>query len=108
METATKNGGGPVPGLEAKGTESAEQISKSEHINACPECSMPLQFGSRDPLEGDYFWCPACGAGPVIFPLYGGPRNTGPRKPIPGLMDPETMNAASFLEGALKRYPVVQ
>lgn len=102
METPTKNGGGPVPGLEAKGTGAAEQLSKSEQINVCPECGGPLRFGSNDPCEGSYFWCRVCGAGPVLFPL-----GTGPR-PVPGIIDAETANAALVLVAALKRYPVVR
>lgn len=53
---------------------STEQISKSDQINVCPECGGPLRFGSRDPCEGDYYWCQVCGAGPVCFPAGTCPR----------------------------------
>jgi hypothetical protein len=86
-----KGRGGPIPGLEAKGTESAEQILKSEHMNVCPDCRGPLRFGSRDPCEGDYYWCLVCGAGPVLFPL-----GTGPR-PVPAIIDAEAEQRAAFI-----------
>ncbi len=39
--------------------------------NNCPDCgSHDLKFGSRDPREGDYYWCQSCGCGPIQFPLY--------------------------------------
>jgi hypothetical protein len=75
-----------LPGTETH--TSAEKISKSEHINHCPECGGPLQFGSRDPCEGDYYWCHGCGAGPVRFPL-----GTGPRKPVPAIAEAEQRKA---------------
>lgn len=77
---------------------STEQISKSEHINisVCPECGGPLQLGSRDPCEGDYYWCPGCGAGPILFPL-----GTGPR-PVSPIIDAECANAALRTVAALK------
>jgi len=38
---------------------------------SCPDCGCPdLRFGSRDPCEGDYYWCRHCGFGPIRFPLY--------------------------------------
>jgi len=75
-----------------RGHTSAEQISKSEQINVCPECASPLQYGSRDPCEGDYYWCPACGAGPVVFPI-----GTGPRRPAPQIIDAEAEQRAAFI-----------
>ena len=98
MSEAKLKGGGAGTRLR-QGTgdhTSAEQISKSEHINVCPECGMPLQFGSRDPCEGDFYWCPGCGAGPVLFPL-----GTGPRKPKP-VIDAEAEQRKAF-----ERYAVV-
>jgi len=39
-------------------------------IKACPECgSIALVFGSRDPCEGDAYWCEKCDCGPIWFPL---------------------------------------
>lgn len=36
----------------------------------CPDCgSIALKFSSRDNCEGDYYWCHACGCGPILFPL---------------------------------------
>ena len=36
----------------------------------CPDCgSIALKFSSRDNCEGDYYWCHACGCGPIKFPL---------------------------------------
>jgi hypothetical protein len=83
------------------GTQCAEQFTKSEQINVC-QCGGALRFGSRDPLEGDYWWCSLCGAGPVLFPIGEGPR------PVNGIIDAETANAALVLVAALKRYPVVR
>jgi hypothetical protein len=34
-----------------------------------PECGNGLSFGSEDPMEGTYFWCNACGCGPILYPL---------------------------------------
>ena len=36
----------------------------------CPICDGALKFGSRDPCEGDFYWCENCGDGPICFPLY--------------------------------------
>lgn len=39
-------------------------------IEVCQDCgSSNLKFGSRDPCEGDYYWCDDCGNGPILFPL---------------------------------------
>lgn len=39
-------------------------------IEVCQDCgSRNLKFGSRDPCEGDYYWCDDCGNGPILFPL---------------------------------------
>ncbi len=102
-ETQIKGGGAGAQllGCMEDHTDAAEQISKSGQINICQDCGGPLRFGSRDPCEGDYYWCRECGAGPVLFPL-----GEGPRKPVPGFIDEETANAASILEAALERYPV--
>ena len=36
----------------------------------CPDCgSIALKFATRDYCEGDFFWCHACGCGPILFPL---------------------------------------
>lgn len=36
----------------------------------CPDCgSIALKFATRDYCEGDYYWCHACGCGPIRFPL---------------------------------------
>jgi len=50
----------------------AAQVSDGtqENKNVCPTCGGPLRFGSRDPCEGDYYWCTFCGEGPILFPLY--------------------------------------
>jgi DNA-directed RNA polymerase subunit RPC12/RpoP len=38
--------------------------------DTCPECGSEfLRFGSEDPQEGTYFWCDACGCGPILYPL---------------------------------------
>lgn len=82
----------PLPGMETH--TDANEVSKSENINVCQECGGPLRFGSRDPCEGNYYWCRACGAGPILFPL-----GTGPR-PVSGIIDADTRQAAQGIRGA--------
>jgi len=101
-ETQIKGGGAGARLRQGKRDHaSAEQISKSEHMNVCPDCGGPLRFGSRDPCEGDYYWCQNCGAGPVLFPV-----RAFPRKPVLGIIDTETANTALKLKAAIKKYPV--
>lgn len=57
-----------------------------ENKNICPECGGPLRFGSRDPCEGDYYWCRSCGFGPIRFPLHH-------VMPKPTLIDADTIQA---------------
>ena len=102
-ETQIKGGGAGaqlLPCMEDR-TSAAEQIEKSEQINVCPECGGSLRFGSRDPLESDFYWCRECGYGPILFPIGEGPR------PVRSVIDTETANAAVSLAAASKRYPVV-
>ena len=93
MQTATatkecENGSG-IPAVESKGTQPADiQVSKSGNMKVCPECGGPLRFGSRDPCEGDYYWCRSCGLGPILFPLGEGPRALSP------LLDADLLQAA--------------
>lgn len=55
----------------------------------CPECgSTYLQFGSRDPLEGDWYWCETCGCGPILYPLH------YRRKFIAPVLDADEVNKA--------------
>ena len=101
-EVKTKGGGAGARLRQGKRDHaSAEQISKSEHMNVCLDCGGPLRFGSRDPCEGDYYWCYRCGAGPVLFPVA-----ADPCKPVHGIIDAETANAALKLVAALKKHPV--
>lgn len=70
METATqKTDGSPNPMPENVGNgETASKESEPLLKNVCPTCgSIALVFGSRDPAEGDYYWCEACGQGPILF-----------------------------------------
>ena len=78
-ETQIKGGGAGaqlLPGMEDR--TSAKEASNSEQINVCPECGGSLRFGSRDPLESDFWWCRECGYGPILFPIGEGPRNPKP------------------------------
>ena len=69
METSEQNDS-PLPRLEAKGKGTAGIDLESKAENVCPDCgSTKLRFGSRDPCEGDYYWCRSCGCGPIRFPL---------------------------------------
>ena len=69
METSEQNGS-PLPRLEAKGKGTAGNDLESKDENVCPECGGRLTFGSRDPCEGDYYWCGSCGYGPIRFPFH--------------------------------------
>jgi len=71
----------------------------TEHQDKCPECgSMDLRFGSRDPLEGDFYWCRTCKNGPILFPLM------YRRKFIqPEIIDAEESNKALKLVQELRR-----
>ena len=72
MKTETKSeSGSPDPGLQTKDGKTAGTESEQNVKNVCPGCGSPvLRFGSRDPCEGDYYWCNVCGFGPILFPLY--------------------------------------
>lgn len=74
----------------------------------CPMCRSPLVFGSRDPLEGDYYWCMNCGNGPISFPLYGGPRPVPDPRPVAEVIDADMCNEGLRIVGLLKRVPVVR
>jgi hypothetical protein len=50
--------------------EKKAMVAGAPNDGTCPECGRQLLLGSRDPCEGDYYWCPNCGAGPIRFPLY--------------------------------------
>lgn len=68
MEASTKIEGGSPSAVESAGT--AGTVSVSGLREYCPECySRDIRFGSRDPCEGDYYWCHSCGYGPILFPL---------------------------------------
>ena len=60
-----ENRGGAVPRVQAEGTGTVEQLSKSENKIICPHCGGPVQFGSYDPCD-KYYWCKACGKGPIL------------------------------------------
>ena len=72
MKTETKSeSGSPDPTVQGKDGETAGTESEQNVKNVCPGCGSPkLRFGSRDPCEGDYYWCNVCGFGPILFPLY--------------------------------------
>jgi hypothetical protein len=95
-ETRIKGSGGPVPCLVAKGTDTADHVSKSKQITVCPDCGGALRFGSRDPCEGDAYWCDRCGCGPIWYPLGAGPR------PVPAIIDAEQANKALLLVAQLR------
>ncbi len=94
-ETATENGGAGAHQPTSTGTARApKEVSKSEHMNVCP-CGGDLRFGSRDPCEGDYYWCCICYAGPILFPL-----GTGPRNLKPAIVDADALQALQSIRGA--------
>lgn len=69
-QVTEKSSGSPNLRGQASGGESAGIVSEFQGISACPECgSIALEFGSRDPCEGDYWWCQNCSCGPILFPL---------------------------------------
>lgn len=69
-----------------------KQITGNNSEGRCPDCgSLDLRFGSRDSFEGDYYWCRACGAGPIRFPLY----HTMPRNR--SIIDADTEQAAASM-----------
>ena len=69
----------------------------TDNQDKCPECgSTDLRFGSRDPCEGDWYWCQHCKAGPILFPL------NYRRKFIAPVIDAETANEALKLVQELK------
>lgn len=69
-----------------------KQITGNNTEGRCPDCgSLNLKFGSRDSFEGDYYWCRACGAGPIRFPLY----HTMPLKR--SIIDADTEQAAATM-----------
>jgi len=72
----------------------AAQVSDGtqENKNVCPTCGGSLRFGSRDPCEGDYYWCSVCGEGPILFPLY----HVMPR-PVAPVIDADQANAALLM-----------
>jgi hypothetical protein len=72
-------------------TRPCNEVSKSEPISVCPECQGVLKFGSRDPCEGDLWWCSACGYGPITYPLFGGPaiKQITSAKELLGIIDAE-------------------
>jgi hypothetical protein len=64
-------------------------------MNVCPSCgSSDLRFGSRDPCEGDYYWCGKCGAGPILYPLHYRVKFSKPT-----LIDADTAAAAAGIRG---------
>jgi len=62
-ETKIQNGGGTVPCVQAEGTETAEQISKSENKIVYHDCDGSVQFGSYYPRGSEYYWY---GIGPIL------------------------------------------
>jgi hypothetical protein len=88
VETSEQNGS-PLPRLETKGKGTAGNDLELKVENVCPYCGGELMFGSRDPCEGDYYWCRSYGCGPIQFPLYHVmPSHTAPivkeKSPKPG------------------------
>jgi hypothetical protein len=70
IETKQKERGAGARLLTGTGDRTnAKNVSESENKIVCPDCGETVRFGSRDPCEGDYFWCDACGHGPFLFPL---------------------------------------
>jgi hypothetical protein len=70
IEMKPKGGGAGARLLGGTGDRtSAKNVSESKNKIVCPECGETIRYGSRDPCEGDYFWCDACGHGPILFPL---------------------------------------
>ena len=69
----------------------------SENIpfTRCPVCGGELRFGSNDPCEGSYYWCVACGDGPICFPLYGGPK---PVRKIAAVIDADKVQEQARIE----------
>lgn len=72
-----------------------KQITGNNAEGRCPDCgSLRLKFGSRDPCEGDNYWCRDCGAGPIQFPLYHAMRKK------PSIIDADTLQAAKVMQGS--------
>ena len=96
MSTKTQNDGSPDPSLQTKDGKTAGTESEQNVKNVCPECGSPvLRFGSRDPCEGDYYWCNVCGFGPILFPLY----HAMPVTSIPNEQPcPQCLKGTMFLE----------
>jgi hypothetical protein len=72
----------------------------------CPVCGGELRFGSRDPCEGDWYWCIACGDGPISFPLYGGPK---PVKKVAAVINADKVQEQALIERLLvqgRRYQI--
>lgn len=94
MEAKVKICGGTV------GTSplpNVSDVSEEKGFDVCPTCGNPnIRFGSRDPCEGDYYWCNSCGEGPILFPLYYKRKFNAP------IIDSEEANSAIALVGRLK------
>lgn len=73
------------------GAQEHKKVIDAFGRGVCPECGAPLRFGSRDPCEGDYYWCSGCGDGPILFPLYHRMPRVIAQQPI---IDAEKMNAS--------------
>ena len=98
MEAARKTEiGSPNQCAGNVGRESAGIVSEPQEKTVCPECgSANLVFGSRDPCEGDWYWCEDCGNGPILFPLH------YTRKFIQPVIDAEESNRALKLAAMLR------
>ena len=79
------------------GTQEHKKVIDAFGRGVCPGCGAPLRFGSRDPCEGDYYWCSGCGDGPILFPLY----HKMPR-PVAPVIDAEQANAALVMVAHLR------
>jgi hypothetical protein len=75
--------------------------NSTKTFTRCPVCGGELRFGSNDPCEGSYYWCIACGDGPISFPLYGGPKPV--RKPIAEIIDAESVQRRAIIDEMIDR-----
>jgi hypothetical protein len=102
-----KNDKGGIPGKVTRPVIS--EVSANKILSACPECYGELRFGSRDPCEGDYWFCSVCGYGPILFPLFGGPviKQITNARELLGIIDADKMNESLRDVAILKSRPVV-
>lgn len=74
---------------------------ESISISRCPICGGSLVFGSRDPCEGDYYYCSVCNDGPICFPLY-----EKPTPKIAPIIDAEEYARALVILRSIEEVPV--